>query len=263
MFVSYSYEEIKTRGRLEWLDEHIATIHYVRDKAYNYTATKHWVQVDAHPSVNGRNPTYRHFIPRQEIVKALETKITRDNMTRREAFDYLMAVVEALHITPDEQFRTPPNAVLEQMEEDYYEGYNPEYRGAFGRNEEQEEDPYTIVEYNAWLTWAFESIADWQGNIFLGFGQGDGQGTILDIPCSPENSDPVTAFHQFNRCVEYSLVLAMEVDTLMQFYILQMQQVMAAITQSNQYWRPGEAHYQLGRALTNEYLQKKKLLLNN
>lgn len=220
MFVSYTREELNGKS-LHWLDEEIAEIQYVRAYSYEWTATKNWVNQDEHPPVPGRNRQYRHFIPRQKIVDALIVTIASQGMTRKQAFVYLMGVIETLEIPPDDHFSAPPDSGFELMQE--------------------QERPYTILEYNSWLTWAIEAIADWRGNIYRGFGLGDGNGTKLDVPFSPNNAQPHTAFVQYNRCLEYSLILVCEIVPLRLFMVLQMQIICEGMKQ--QHWTPDGVQY--------------------
>ncbi|PWY83849.1 hypothetical protein BO94DRAFT_115989 [Aspergillus sclerotioniger CBS 115572] len=224
MFITYSIQQWTAENT--WLDEEIAHIDHVRTRSYDFSTTKTWVSAkDAHPAVQGKRRIYRHFVPRQVIVDALIEKILGEHMTRRQALRYLLNVTEALFIQPD--------AGLQETD---------------GMNH--------IIAYNAWMTWAFEAIADWHGNMYLGYGRGDGRGTKIDIPCSPGDEDVLCAFQQYNRCVEYSLRLVCEVDTLAAFYVDQMAQYMNPVHR----WRPGGKSYKSEDMLGDEYLRGKGIL---
>ncbi|KAJ5656504.1 hypothetical protein N7507_008454 [Penicillium longicatenatum] len=74
--------------------------------------------------------------------------------------------------------------------------------------------------YDAWLTWAVESIADWEHNIFLGYGSGDKGGEALDFPCTFWGNDEglMCATAQLNTCLKASMRLLSVLHTLGEWF---------------------------------------------
>ncbi|PWY86720.1 hypothetical protein BO70DRAFT_427738 [Aspergillus heteromorphus CBS 117.55] len=170
-----------------WCDtEIVVRLQHQRTLPFNWTATKNWVSIhNSHPAM-GIQRTYRHFIPRNRIIKAIETTMQRGQMTRAQVLAFLVEVTTQLGI---EQ----PDAALLHLPWDA-----------------------NVVNYDTWLTWAVESIADWKMNIFLGYGTGDKSGRDLDLPCTvrADRHGAECAALQLNNCLEAAVRLLCAFPTL-------------------------------------------------
>ncbi|CAI7590014.1 unnamed protein product [Penicillium glandicola] len=188
MLVSYSVNDLRPESDA-WYHEEILELGHHRAQAYNWTAIKKWVdKYNAHPSAKFPR-VYRHFIPRKKIITAIRTMIQTNSMTRCQALQFLIGVTSSLNIQPDPK--------LQDI--------------AWDANR---------AAYDTWLTWAVESMADWEQNIFLGYGTGDQSGEALDLPCtvSGYSDGRKAASKQLNTCLKASLQLLCVLPSLSEWF---------------------------------------------